>query len=162
MSIIETLITNRTQDDVSEYFAIADRFKNKTYTSEDLSRWNEGKLKGTYNLSDLNRVIEAVEYLSSLFNSEGYKDYVVPLNKFNEQSEPNFSELETYIKNVEKIRSVFNTYGITPSSAIKLTITGANEIEKILIAADDELRRVKSSYVYSNQVYCGQIWEDFE
>lgn len=49
MSIMDTLITNRTQADV-----IA------------------GNAKGTYNASDLNRVGEAEEYLHDLFESYGY------------------------------------------------------------------------------------------
>ena len=65
MTIIDTLITDRNQDDVDRALYLSGLWVEGEFTgtAEELSEWSGG-LKGTYNSSDLNRVGEAMWYLA--------------------------------------------------------------------------------------------------
>lgn len=62
MSILDTLITNRTQADVD---ALADLLSvpMADWTTEQLAAFNQAISKGSYNYTDLNRVTQANETL---------------------------------------------------------------------------------------------------
>lgn len=118
MSIIDTLVTDRTQADADAQ--------------------NE---KGTYNAADLNRVTEAMEYLNGTLNEYGYITGYEPVmvadgrTEWQKQDEPSEEQLSDYLRNVEKMRSVLEllpTTPDTPSGMDGLTIHAANDIEQIL------------------------------
>lgn len=77
-NVLNRLITDRTQTDVSEWL----RLRSKGYasmTEEEKAKWVAG-MKGTYNASDLNRVTEAMVYLAELYRQYGYTVTYTPLN----------------------------------------------------------------------------------
>ena len=70
MSVIDTLVTDRTEADVSRYSELRDKGWAEMTTAEK-AEWVAG-MKGAYNASDLNRVASAMAYLSQRFASAGY------------------------------------------------------------------------------------------
>lgn len=71
MSIIDTLITDRTQADVTKLKSLLSKPK-AMWTNEEWSEFLLAKDKGAYNAADLNRVQEAMEYLAERFRGYGY------------------------------------------------------------------------------------------
>lgn len=71
MSILDTLITNRTQADVDE---LADLLSvpMADWTTEQLAAFNQIKDKGSYNYTDLNRVTQAMDYINNQLVGYGY------------------------------------------------------------------------------------------
>ena len=101
MSVIDNLITDRTQSDVSRW----SQLKAKTLsgmTAEELSEWNAG-MKGAYKHTDLNRVNEAMKYLQNRLRGYGYLvDVVLPVI---EDVVPGTSRLPAGYQEVEYIQS---------------------------------------------------------
>src|SRR5699024_8757403 len=78
MSVIDTLIFDRTQNDV----------ENKTK-------------KGHYNSDDLNRVINAVNYLADIFYQFGYSPGVTPqTTDWTADKIPEDAQMRVYLSNV--------------------------------------------------------------
>ena len=71
MSIIQELITDRTQADVTHWQELHDKGW-AGMTDEEKAEWNTAAMKGAYNYTDLNRVTEAMDYLNNLFAGYGY------------------------------------------------------------------------------------------
>lgn len=72
MSIIDTLITNRTQADVDALLVLYAKPK-AMWTADE---WNEfllGDHRGAYNASDMNRVLDALDYLAERVKEFGYR-----------------------------------------------------------------------------------------
>lgn len=70
MSIIDTLVTDRTQSDITQWRALHDRGW-ANMTADEKAEWSAG-MKGAYNATDLNRVNEALIYLRDLFGGFGF------------------------------------------------------------------------------------------
>lgn len=72
MSIIDTLITDRSQADADALLALYAKPKAMWTTDE----WNEfllGNHRGAYNASDMNRVLDALDYLADRVTQFGYR-----------------------------------------------------------------------------------------
>lgn len=72
MSIIDTLITDRTQAEVDALTALYAKPKSM-WTADE---WNEfllGNHRGAYNASDMNRVLDALDYLAERVTQFGYR-----------------------------------------------------------------------------------------
>ena len=72
MSIIDELITDRTQADVTHWQKLHDKGWSGM-TDEEKAEWNTASMKGAYNYTDLNRVIAAMDYLDETFTRYGYE-----------------------------------------------------------------------------------------
>lgn len=72
MSVIDTLITDRTQADVDRARELTKKLNAGTATVEELAEWNIVALKGCYDYADLNRVSEAIQYLDAMLKRNGY------------------------------------------------------------------------------------------
>ena len=70
MSIIDTLITDRTQADVTRVRELALKGW-ANLTEEEKAEWNAG-MKGAYNATDLNRVTQAMDYINAELEGYGY------------------------------------------------------------------------------------------
>lgn len=70
MGIIDTLITDRTQSDVTRWRTLHDRGW-AGMTADERAEWSAG-MKGAYNATDLNRVNDALIYLRDLFGGFGF------------------------------------------------------------------------------------------
>lgn len=67
-----TLVTDRTQADVSRVKQIAEKIKNGTASESELAEFNSAAMKGAYNHTDLNRVTAAMEALKAKLEGYGY------------------------------------------------------------------------------------------
>lgn len=72
MSIIDNLVTDRSQADVDSLRALLARGA-ANWTAEELSEFNLARSKGAYNYTDLNRVTEAMDYLNDRLVGYGYQ-----------------------------------------------------------------------------------------
>lgn len=155
------LITDRTQADVDrgQYLASLWVGGEFTGTADELVEWNSA-LKGFYNASDLNRVGNAINYVAERFTEAGYLVQVSPRIDWTEADIPLQSDMEHYLADVSALRELVTTPVTTPpvpDDMEGLTYIEANNIEQILLDLDDILTRMISAYIYSNEVYCGEV-----
>ena len=137
MSIIDTLITDRTQDDVDAR--------------------ND---KGTYNASDLNRVGAAVAYVAGRLLECGTSVYVSPKHDWSESDTPTVSQMERYRSDVAALRDALAAMPTTPQVPVtmsNLTWSEANAIEKILQDTDVLISNMKASWFFSGDLLSGEV-----
>lgn len=160
MSIIDTLVTDRTQADVDRVLAFVKRGW-ENLTDAEKAAWDAG-MKGAYNAADLNRVNAAAEYLAARFLAAGYSlpGYLPGKSDWTEDDFPTAAQMRRYLDNIETLRSrvpVTETTPETPESMERLTVSGANDIEQILRDADSLLTRSQQVAYYSGEVFAGEI-----
>ena len=163
-----SLITDRTQADVDRVRQLAQKgFGNMT--ADEKTEWLNG-LKGAYNASDLNRVGNAVNYLSgrltklpedvrAYLESKGVAPdafFAIPYDPalYEIQAKitwqipdiPMESEMAEYLSNVILVCSAFDyERDPLPESMHHLTFDGANAIEKALLGLDGEITSWKAN-----------------
>lgn len=133
---ITTLITDRTAADVAQQTD-----------------------KGFYNASDLNRVGAAVEYLAGLFTALGYVCPVSVRKDWRVSDAPTAGQLEVYRQNIATLRAQLPMLYGTPETPKRMAALGyaeANDIERILLAVEDTLRRLEKTFWYSGEIYSGE------
>ena len=155
MSVIDTLVYDRTQADVSRALDLARRGWAKL-TDAEKAEWLAG-LRGAYNAADLNRVGEATTYLAALlvqlpkdmlaylasidvapdaFWAVSYApaDYAFTGKEDWEPVDiPTAEQLAEYLAKVALLRAAFEyDTDPLPESMERLTFSGANAIEKAL------------------------------
>ena len=143
MSVIDTLVTDRTEADVSHYSELRDKGWAEMTTAEK-AEWVAG-MKGAYNASDLNRVASAMAYLSQRFASAGYSVPVSSPTDWANGDIPTKGDMDTYLDDLRRIRAALAVMDTTPSapgSMDYLTWAKANDIEKILADVDDLLTKI--------------------
>ena len=72
---------------------------------------------------------------------------------------PTASQLETYRQNIVTLRSqiaVMQSTPEAPASMAGLNYVKANDIERILLAVEDTLRRLEKTFWYSGEIYSGE------
>lgn len=74
-----TLITDRSQNDVSKTQETLKRVNAGTATSEEVNKLSSGLLKGAYDYTDLNRVTACMEYLDAELRELGYESGYSPV-----------------------------------------------------------------------------------
>lgn len=176
MSIIDTLITDRTEADVARAKALAAKGWD-AMTDAEKTEWS-GNLKGAYNISDIIRVTAAMEYLTDLLRSYGYNVDYQPVSithadgttdgTWQETDEPTYSQLEQYRLNVAAVRAVLAMMPTTPDTPARivassvgatdgLTWSGANDIERILLDVDTIITSMMDVVPQTAQalLYCG-------
>ena len=112
-----------------------------------------------YNASDLNRVGDAVRYLAKRFTDYGYAVTVNPKTDWTEDNVPTRKQLETYRRNIVELRrqlTVMQSTPKTPETMRFLDYLKANDIERILLAVEDTLRRLEKTFWYSGEIYSGE------
>ena len=158
MSVIDTLVTDRTEADASRYSELRDKGWAEMTTAEK-AEWVAG-MKGAYNASDLNRVASAMAYLSQRFASAGYSVPVSCPTDWANGDIPTKGDMDTYLDDLRRIRAALAVMDTTPSapgSMDYLTWAKANDIEKILVDVDDALGRLLLSPFYSGEIYSGEV-----
>lgn len=83
MSVLDTLVFDRTQADVDRVLALKNKILMQgwsTLTEQEQTEWSAG-MKGAYNASDLNRVGEAIGYVAELME-EAQAEVTNELNKY--------------------------------------------------------------------------------
>lgn len=137
MSIIDTLITDRTFDDVR-------------FLAE----------KGIYRAEDLNRVETAVKYVASRLRAFGYSADTEDGPTWAEADIPDFEQMGRYLGNLENIRSAAPTIPGTPQVPPDMdmfTYREANDIEQILVNADRVMNNIEAAWMYAGEIYAGEI-----
>lgn len=80
MTVLDTLITDRTQEDVNLYLDLNEKGYEEMFPDERAA-WDAG-LKGAYDYRDMNRVREAVEYIDRLMTDAKresvYEPVIIP------------------------------------------------------------------------------------
>lgn len=150
MSIIDTLITDRTQADVSTISALIDKINAGTATAAELEQFNAAKSKGMYNYIDWNRVETAVEYLADSLTGYGYLVDVVIKTDWAEDDSPTDSQLAQYLQNVFNVYNTILTEPELPATMKKLTATGANQIEQSLVIVEQTIVQIVAAFARSN------------
>ena len=143
MSVIDTLVTDRTEADASRYSELRDKGW-AAMTTAERAEWVAG-MKGAYNASDLNRVASAMSHLSQRFASAGYSVPVSSPTDWANGDIPRKDDLDTYLDDLRRIRAALAVMDTTPSapgSMDYLTWAKANDIEKILADVDDLLTKI--------------------
>lgn len=154
MSIIDTLITDRTQADVTKLKSLLSKPK-VMWTNEEWSEFLLAKDKGAYNATDLNRVQEAMEYLAERFRGYGYN---VPEIKRPSITEviPGTSRLPEGYMELEYIESSGTQYidtGFIPNQDTRVVLDVQMQAENDSLAANDVFgaRTSASSKAYAVQ-----------
>ena len=116
---------------------------------------------GYYNVSDLNRVEQAFEYLQNKMNSEyGFNLALTIKTDWTQSDNITASNIEAYRQNVAKIRNAITVTANTPQTPVsmnKLTAKQANDIEKILQAVEVLLNNISAAWLYSGEIYSGEV-----
>ena len=151
MSIIDTLVTDRTLADV-ELWKTLKALGWGAMTADQQAQWSAG-MKGAYGAPDLNRVIGAVNYLNGVFQAYGYSTGVVPQTAdWAVGSSPTASEAQTYLGNVQAMQTALAGAQFSaelPGSMDLLTYAGANSIEQILVELEQLLTAIGAAFLRS-------------
>ncbi len=137
MSVLDTLVTDRTADDV--------RLRNE---------------KGTYNAADMNRVSAAVDLLRPVFREYGYSIGEAELRTWAENELLRLSEAEEFLSAVRALDGRFRYAEKMielPVTMRMLTYTGANNIEKFLAAMPEVFERMRTAWYYADEIFCGEV-----
>jgi len=159
MSVIDTLITDRTQSDITEL----ERVRNKilaggltSLTAAEKSAWLGG-MKASYNYTDLNRVGEAVNYLCSELNSLGFAVSVTGKTDWAVSDTPTPAQMQTYLNNLDTLKAVLPlATEATPDTMRWLTIAKMNAIEQILDDLGTMIVNIQEGWFQSDEVCCGE------
>ena len=152
MSIIDTLITDRTAADVLELNQLKDKGL-AGMTAAELARWMAG-LKGSYNPStDMNRVSNAMQYLWTRIQSFGYTvPPISPKTNWAYTDVPTSAQLAHYLEDLQILRNAISVTADTPflpETMERLSVEEANNIEQILVILEDLLTKLSSAYRHS-------------
>ena len=129
MSIIDTLITDRTQ-------------------------------AGHYDITDLNRVGEAMYYIADRLRSCGWDIEVSPRTDWVWTDRATPAAAKRYLNNLRKIRKALVLFATTPevpTGARPFNAQEANDIEKILVDVEDMVERTMDSWYYCGELYAGEV-----
>lgn len=148
MSVIDTLITDRTKEDADHWQALHDKGWTGM-TDDEKAEWSS-PLKGAYNYSDYNRVGEAIWYLAGKFQAAGYAVTVTSRTDWAVGEIPRRADMDTYLADLSALRgalAVLETTPETPESMELLTWATANDIEKILVDIEALLTSMSSVFL---------------
>ena len=158
-NIIDRLITDRAPADVNRINSLREKWYTATITKEEMMEWFTD-LKGAYNASDLNRVGEAMEYISMRLVKAGY-GHAMNLKTDWQMSDAFTAEnTKYYLESLYLLRKWFTTWETTPPTPdhiAGLTYQEANDIEKILIDIDELITKMQQNYIYSGELYAGEV-----
>lgn len=163
MSIIDELITDRTQADVDRQLYL-DSLWNPFYnrfsgTAAERSEWLQGT-KGTYRASDLNRVGEAILYVAERLRAAGYAVEVSPVTDWKDSDYITPSVAEKLLKELRELRSKFAQMPGTPqvpADMENMTVQDANNMEIILADVDRLLGNIIAAWYSSGELYSGEV-----
>lgn len=120
----------------------------------------KGTEKGFYNASDFNRVGAAVEYLAKRLDENGVFVAVAPKLDWQMSDIPTAEQMVQYLADVAALRSalpVTDSTPETPDAMSDLDWIKANAIEQILVDLDGTIKRIPLGYVYSGEIYAGEV-----
>ena len=154
-TIIDTLITDRTQADVERVKALAAKGF-AAMSADERAEWLTG-MKGAYNASDMNRVGTALNYLAArLAPVCGMSIAWSAKTDWAETDIITATQAEAYRKQVQSIRDALAYPEGTPDAPElnRMTYTGANDIERILVLCEDLIVNVAKSFRHTGAAEC--------
>lgn len=159
MSIIDSLIVDRTEADKDEVLRIRNKILYGGITSltdAERTAWLGG-MKGSYNYTDLNRVGQAVNYLRDELADVGIVVNVSGKTDWRVEDEVSLPSMDTYLQNINALKSAIPiTTESTPDTMRWLTIEKMNTIEKILCDIRDVINSIKGDLFSSGELICGE------
>lgn len=159
MSVIDTLIYDRTADDVRHVYEIKGKILRGEASSAEIAEYNDAAMKGAYNYTDMNRVGNAALYVSDalidlyddlsayreamnvdaddLFVTPYNRDAVEVVGKHDWESlvRVDYDAAVQYLEDIRILRAALSlpdTAPAVPSSLSGLTYRLANDIERLL------------------------------
>ena len=167
MSVIDTLVFDRTSEDLARW----EYLHQKGYaamTAEERIEWDSAALRGSYNAGDLNRVGSAIVYLRDRLRNYGYSVNVTPKTDWAITDAPTVAQLKKYLADVSTIRGAVGELSslpevptrIYPSATGKsdgLTVEKANDIERMLSQLDSAITKMLSSWWGCGEIGCGEV-----
>jgi len=154
---LEHLITDRASQDVDRVRVLAAKAW-QDMTAEERAEWLS-PLKGAYNYTDLNRVEEAVAYVSERLNEFGYLPFLPTTRNWSAGDIPNTSDLSRCFGNVAQLRRAITVWASTPyaPNANSFGANEANDLEQILVDVDLVLTRISQAWFYSGDLYSAEV-----
>lgn len=154
-TIIDTLITDRTQADVERVRKLAAKGFS-TMTAAEQAEWLAG-MKGAYNASDLNRVGTALNYLAGRLASICGKSIAwTAKTDWAVTDIITASRAAEYRRQIQDIRDALAYPAGTPDvpQLARLIYIGANDIERILALCEDLIVNVAKSFRHTGAAEC--------
>ena len=154
-TIIVTLVTDRTQADVERVRELAAKGF-AAMTAAEQAEWMTG-MKGAYNAADLNRVGTAMNYLAGRLGAIcGRSITWTAKTDWAVTDIATASQAETYRQQIQDIRDALAYPAGTPDAPqlARLTYTGANDIERILVLCEELIVNVAKSFRHTGAAEC--------
>ena len=147
-TIIDTLVTDRTQADVERVKALAAKGF-AAMTAAERAEWLTG-MKGAYNASDMNRVGTALNYLAARLAP------VCGMSIAWSAKTDSATQAEAYRKQVQSIRDALAYPEGTPDAPElnRMTYTGANDIERVLALCEELIDNITKAFRYTGAAEC--------
>ncbi len=159
--MLSNLITNRTREDVLYARNLISKLKSGALLTEQEQAEYAAGLRGCYNISDLNRVGEAMLYLKRALHNEGYAVNINPRVDWECSDILRESDWKEYFNAIQTIRDVIALPQSTPHVPDTLfandSYNAANDIEKILIDIEYYVIEISKSHYYCGELYAGEI-----
>ena len=127
-------------------------------TAAEQNEWLSGS-KAAYNYTDLNRVEQAVHYLSDRLQLDGYYSGNITKEDWCREDIPRHSDMLRYLGNVKRLVEVYcllPTSPGLPATMDQLDISGANAIEKVLVDINYLIGQMEAAYHYCSETNCGE------
>ena len=115
---------------------------------------------GHYDITDLNRVGEAMYYIAGRLRSCGWDIEVSPRTDWVWTDQATPAAAQRYLNNLRKIRKALVLFATTPEVPTgdrPFNAQEANDIEKILVDVEDMVERTMASWYYCGDLYAGEV-----
>lgn len=148
--IVDSLIWDRTIDDVTYLQNLMARINAGTATADEIDEFVNTSLKGGYDYSDMNRLSHAINYIGLGMDALGYPDadYNLSTNWTDKDFSAEGSDLETILVSINDIADQNGLYITIPTRWNNIDYERANLIERILRAAADNVFEGGYPYPY--------------
>ena len=154
-TIIDALVTDRTQADVERVQALAAKGFAAMAAAEQ-AEWLAG-MKGAYNAADLNRVGTALNYLAGRLGAIcGRSITWTAKTDWAPTDIATASQAAEYRQQIQAIRDALAYPSGTPDAPqlTRLTYTGANDIERILALCEELIDNIAKAFRYTGAAEC--------
>lgn len=161
MSVLDTLVTDRTQSDVVRTNELTRIINRGEATAEEIAEYPVVLEKGSYTASVLNRVGSAMLYCESILNDAGIAVALSNVKtNWSNSDLPTDSQMQNYLENLTALKTALNSptyFPQLPSGMSGLNYDSANRIEMLLKEIELELERIYAAMVTCNQfnLFCG-------
>lgn len=157
MSVVDTLITDRTQADVDAVKALSAKDMS-TWTPVEVTEYLNG-MKGAYNATDLNRVGNACAYLYAEIAKMGtfVSSFTPPKTDWTIDDVPTAAQMQAYLNDIAALKAQWSAAQTIPQSMSGIDYEDANDIEKLLTEVDSQMHRMYAVLIRCEMrtAFCG-------